>query len=267
MKQYKQILEAINRGIQFALDDFDYNSALETKSKQRNIDKEDSLWKSIKFKDYFVDLGLPSGTLWAKYNLGANYDILINHPKDAMPEDWEGDYYAWGELEPKIDATKYKFKQIVHKSYGFDDHYIKYNAEDKIMQLELCDDPAYNNNPYKEKLGINICLPTGEQCEELIKYTKPFYYYGIYAPNLFTCTLKSIINDNEIVFPLCGYMSNFNKETIEKTNPEYGYYMSSYIVPEHFDWLSYALQIDKNRAHFDTILREHGVNVRPVLMK
>ena len=41
----------------------------------------------------YVDLGLPSGNLWAKCNLGA-----------SAPEAF-GDYYAWGEVEPKQEYT------------------------------------------------------------------------------------------------------------------------------------------------------------------
>ena len=37
----------------------------------------------------YVDLGLPSGTLWATCNVGAD-----------TPEGY-GDYFAWGETEPK----------------------------------------------------------------------------------------------------------------------------------------------------------------------
>ena len=37
----------------------------------------------------YVDLGLPSGTLWATCNVGAN-----------SPEEY-GDYFAWGETQPK----------------------------------------------------------------------------------------------------------------------------------------------------------------------
>ena len=37
----------------------------------------------------YVDLGLPSGTLWAICNVGAD-----------KPEDY-GDYFAWGETTPK----------------------------------------------------------------------------------------------------------------------------------------------------------------------
>lgn len=39
----------------------------------------------------YVDLGLPSGTLWATYNVGA-----------TSPYE-KGDYFAWGEVEPRED--------------------------------------------------------------------------------------------------------------------------------------------------------------------
>ena len=44
-------------------------------------------------KDEVIDLGLPSRTLWCRYNLGVNPTKLLT------PEDWYGDYYAWGELK------------------------------------------------------------------------------------------------------------------------------------------------------------------------
>jgi hypothetical protein len=46
-----------------------------------------------------VDLGLPSGTKWASYNLGA-----------TRPEDY-GDYYAWGEIEKK---DSYSWSTYLH---------------------------------------------------------------------------------------------------------------------------------------------------------
>lgn len=47
----------------------------------------------------YVDLGLPSGTLWATYNVGA-----------TSPYE-KGDYFAWGEVEPREDFSweNYKF--------------------------------------------------------------------------------------------------------------------------------------------------------------
>ena len=67
MKNYNKILEAINRGIKFALDDFEDNDIqgqTNSKVKYQGGTKE---WLDLKKET--VDLGLPSGTLWCKYNL------------------------------------------------------------------------------------------------------------------------------------------------------------------------------------------------------
>ncbi|MBQ6101045.1 MAG: hypothetical protein IJL04_02000, partial [Bacteroidales bacterium] len=55
----------------------------------------------------YVDLGLPSGTLWATCNVGSN-----------TPEGY-GDYYAWGEIEPKelYDWKSYKYGRFIHEQY------------------------------------------------------------------------------------------------------------------------------------------------------
>ena len=47
----------------------------------------------------YVDLGLPSGTLWATYNVGATFPYE------------KGQYFAWGEVEPREDFSweSYKF--------------------------------------------------------------------------------------------------------------------------------------------------------------
>lgn len=50
-----------------------------------------------------VDLGLPSGTLWASHNIGA-----------TTPEEF-GDYYSWGETEPK---ASYKLEEYRHFKAG-----------------------------------------------------------------------------------------------------------------------------------------------------
>lgn len=64
----------------------------------------------------YVDLGLPSGNLWAKCNLGA-----------SSPEAY-GDYYAWGETKPKQEYTypNHKWYKEGAPSLGF----TKYNNED-----------------------------------------------------------------------------------------------------------------------------------------
>ena len=79
----------------------------------------------------FVDLGLPSGNLWAKCNLGA-----------SSPEQY-GDYYAWGETKPKQEYTypNHKWYKEGASSLGF----TKYNNEDGKLTLEDEDDAVIQN--------------------------------------------------------------------------------------------------------------------------
>ena len=93
--------------------------------------------------DGFVDLGLPSGTLWATCNLGAG------------KEEEAGNYYAWGEI-----ATKSRYTWDNYK-WGKKGSLTKYNATDKKATLDTADDPAYQKNS-------SWSTPTRTQFEELL---------------------------------------------------------------------------------------------------
>ena len=102
-----------------------------------------------------VDLGLPSGILWATCNLGA-----------SSPEEY-GDYYAWGETAPKSEYNWITYKW----SYDGNDKKMKkycteggYGIVDNITVLELTDDAAYIN------WGDGWRIPTREEWEELANY-------------------------------------------------------------------------------------------------
>ncbi|MBQ4229304.1 MAG: hypothetical protein II675_05875, partial [Bacteroidaceae bacterium] len=56
-------------------------------------------FEELEVGDYdFVDMGLPSGTLWADHNVGAD-----------NPEE-NGAHYAWGETEPKDEYSWATYK-------------------------------------------------------------------------------------------------------------------------------------------------------------
>ena len=98
-----------------------------------------------------VDLGLPSGTLWADRNIGAN-----------SPEGY-GDYFAWGETHPKsvYDWSTYKYckgtKETMTK-YCTDS---SYGTVDNKTVLEPADDAATAN------WGNSWRMPTHEEQVEL----------------------------------------------------------------------------------------------------
>ena len=102
----------------------------------------------------WVDLGLPSGTLWATCNVGAN-----------APEEY-GDYFAWGETAPKDyyywDTYKWcngsyttMTKYCTDSSYGYN------GFTDGKTELDPEDDAAYVN------WGPSWRMPTTEQQREL----------------------------------------------------------------------------------------------------
>lgn len=96
-----------------------------------------------------VDLGLPSGLMWRKYNVGANSEYE------------KGNYYAWGETvtKQKYDITTYKWGDLI----GETTYYTKYNETDKLTLLQPEDDAATAN------LGENYRTPTKEDWQELVE--------------------------------------------------------------------------------------------------
>ena len=103
--------------------------------------------------DGYVDLGLPSGTLWATCNVGA-----------SAPEEF-GDYFAWGETEPKdyYDWSTYKWcngneetltKYCEESSLGYN------GFVDNKTELDPEDDAACAHYPGGR-------MPSWEQIQEL----------------------------------------------------------------------------------------------------
>ena len=145
-------------------------------------------WSTSRDKSGFeyVDLGLPSGILWAKCNLGGS------------SEEEYGDFYAWGEtsgydgLDRVFDWTTYKWCS------GSSSSLTKYNSSDGLTQLELEDDAAYVNwgSPWR--------IPTRENWEELNNNTTKSNetINGINGRRL-----TSKINSNSIFLPFGGYFN------------------------------------------------------------
>lgn len=139
----------------------------------------------------YVDLGLPSGTLWATCNIGA-----------SSPEEC-GDYFAWGETEPKEDYTwaTYKYcngsgntmtKYCTKSNYGYNGY------TDSLLELLPEDDAATIN------WGSGWQTPSITQCSELYNsnYTTKTWTMQNGVKGL-KVTSKS--NGNSIFLPATGY--------------------------------------------------------------
>ena len=230
MKNYNKILEAVNRGIQLALDDFDDEDQIQNvKSKQ--INHRDYTKEYLDLMKEVVDLGLPSGTLWCRYNLGVNPNQL------SKAEDWYGDYYAWGELEPnkpEFSWSTYKYaehytdlsetesltKYCINPQKGYNQITKTWGFTDNLTELLPEDDVAYQN---KKLHNYKFHIPTKEQCEELINCTVN-YWVNNYNPN------KTIHNPEDD-----GGIKRLNGRIFEGNNknqlfiPAAGYYFGSNI--------------------------------------
>ena len=193
----------------------------------------------------YVDLGFPSGTIWATCNLGA-----------SSPEEY-GNYYAWGETEPKDKYTwgNYKFET----QNNFIKNFEKYNKEDGKTILDPEDDAAH------VVLGGKWHMPTKEQIKELIDNT-----------NIEKSELKGVegilftskTNDNTLFFPFSGYMVD------SSVHENYGCYYWSSSLNEKYSDNAISIDSDYYDRHksddwekFSSEYRYRGLCIRGVLDK
>ncbi len=148
----------------------------------------------------YVDLGLPSGTKWATYNIGA-----------TKPTEY-GDYFAWGETKPKEDYSWSTYKwcenKKVDEEWGFPNDFTKYCTSSKYgtvdnkTVLDAEDDAATAN------WGSAWRMPTTEEQRELIEgcdweWVEDFNGNGV---NGRLGTSKK--NGSTIFLPAAGYRSD-----------------------------------------------------------
>ena len=141
-----------------------------------------------------VDLGL--SVKWASCNIGATF-----------PEE-TGDYFAWGEVEPKEDYFQdYKWGEGNFMVTGKPS---KYNIEDKLWELLPEDDAAHVN------WGGKWRMPTNAEYVELIENCT---YERCTLNGVNGIKMISNINSNWIFFPTTGVITDV--EVDSEFNSEY----------------------------------------------
>ncbi|MBR5673912.1 MAG: hypothetical protein IKW97_05875 [Muribaculaceae bacterium] len=190
----------------------------------------------------WVDLGLPSGTLWATCNVGA-----------SAPEDY-GDYFAWGETAPKdyYDKSTYKWcngsyntltKYCTNSSYGND------GFTDGKIELDSEDDAATVN------WGENWRMPTNDQQQELIDNCTRTWTQC----NGVNGTLVTGPNGNTIFLPAAGFRSC----GLLGDASDFCYYWSRSLDSGH-TFLACSLYFYSGYYYCDNFDRYYGFAVRPV---
>ena len=189
----------------------------------------------------YVDLGLPSGTLWATCNVGAN-----------SPEEY-GDYFAWGETWPK-DYYDWSNYQYCMGSYG--------------TLTKYCNDSSYGYNGFTDNLttllpeddaatanwGSGWRMPTKEEWVELYNSTTVAWM----TQNSVNGRLFTASNGNSLFLPAAGYRFG----SIEGAG-RYGYYRSCSLGTD-YPLLAGVFCFDQGAWGETDSDRHSGLPVRPV---
>ena len=141
----------------------------------------------------YVDLGLPSGTLWAKCNVGATTETDY------------GMYFQWGDTQGYtlsqvgVETGKKGFAWADYKYGTYDSSdttnygMTKYNVTDGKMSLDITDDAARVN------MGGEWTMPTDTQISELITLSHSVVTKNSVVGMEFTGT-----NGNTLFVPFSG---------------------------------------------------------------
>ena len=193
----------------------------------------------------WVDLGLPSGLLWATRNLGAN-----------APEEY-GNYYAWGETTTKEVYYWSTYRYCTVDGEGSLQTLTKYNTSsdygtpDNLTTLEAIDDAA------TAALGSGARTPTKEEWWELIDNTTVEWttMNGVNG-----CKFTSTANGNTLFLPAAGYRHRSELNLAGS----YGGYWSSLLYTDSPDgaWSFCFNSEDGQGTGYD--YRGDGQSVRPV---
>lgn len=200
----------------------------------------------------YVDLGLPSGTLWATCNIGAN-----------SPEEY-GDYFAWGEIVPKRNANG-DYSEYSWNTYAYDYSPTTYWSTENNKMTKYCTNSDYGSVDNKIKLefsddaatanwGSNWRMPTEEEVKELLTEC-----------TLTKTTLKGVSgyeikgpNGNSIFLPGAGYRI--------KTYLENGWscFWSSSLDKEYSKKAYYCMLFEDGTYSLKSTDRYLGKTVRPI---
>jgi len=164
-----------------------------------------------------IDLGLPSGTLWASCNVGA-----------TKPEEY-GLYFAWGETVG--------YTSDISDGHSFNWANYKWSNGDGYKQTKYCNNSRYGNNGFTDNKteldleddaayvnwGSNWRMPSSDQIKELIENCSREWttFNGVYGVKF-----TSNKNGKSIFLPAAGCRYKTWLYHASNDSGYYGYYWS-----------------------------------------
>ena len=209
----------------------------------------------------YVDLGLPSGLKWATCNVGA-----------TKPEEY-GNYYAWGEVEPKevYDWSTYKFMDSNINDWNGVNKYTVADSQNEYGDVVWYDNSGNfigDNKTVLEKeddaatvnMGGSWRMPTKAEQDELrteCTWTWTSNYNGTGVAGRI---VTSKINGNSIFLPAAG--GRYDSD-LSNAGSSGGYWSSSlYTVTSYY---AYYLSFDSDDVNWYDSDRYYGRSVRGVI--
>lgn len=192
----------------------------------------------------YVDLGLPSGALWATCNVG------------ALAEEEIGEFYAWGELETKESYSWANYKWCDGEKCNVSNPTLTkycdrggYGLMDGKVSLELEDDVAH------VKWGGDWHIPTQAEFQELIDNCTVEWIKIANKQHAFRFTGA---NGNSILMPASGEWSNANFYS-----DDFNYWSAD--LASNRSNNTWTISSSSGNAEFSGAGRYKGFAVRPVL--
>lgn len=190
----------------------------------------------------WVDMGLPSGLLWASYNVGA-----------TSPEDY-GNHYAWGDTTAKdiFNVSTYPYAKGSYDQLTkyCDDARWGYHAfSDDITTLLPDDDVASH-------MGEGARTPSKKEWEELMQNTT-----SVWTTQNGVCGRRfTSANGNSIFLPAAGQRWDGEHSYVN----EDGYYWSSSLVQDSPNGAWYFFFNADKQSIYSSGGRGNGFTVRAV---
>ncbi|MDE6548215.1 MAG: hypothetical protein K2L22_04375 [Muribaculaceae bacterium] len=184
----------------------------------------------------YVDLGLPSGTLWAACNLGSN------SPNES------GLCFSWGENEPRESFVfdNYSFFEREETDESGETLYILTDIGEDITGTQY--DAA------KYLWGGGWRMPNQEDCNELLTYCSTEYNDGlrIQGPN-----------GNSIFLPLTFCQNNHVSQAVLIGS----YWTGDLDTANSKNNSAMSLFFSNSKLQYKSCFRYYGMSIRPVISK
>lgn len=214
-------------------------------------------------EDLYVDLGLPSGLLWATRNI----DATQKNGFAKSPYQYDCSFFSWGNIDPHNPTSTSSFAP-----YSFGES----NDEEPYKSSPGAEIVYPNSIDNKHDAANNICgvgwkIPSSSNFEELLQNTEFIDANGevidesqqnklITINKIRGIRLMSKINGKIIFFPNCG--SARGKDLITKA--ALGSYWTSIIPNNQY---AYRFYISNTTVKYnESMARFYGVPIRPVMI-